>query len=87
MDELFMSSEVPKPEKGLEAFLSSGAGAKRRLEEQEAGKAGRLWPKSRREVIRTVWELPVGTKEGRLGRHFLSQSLLSGSLCICLKSF
>lgn len=42
MHELLMSSEVPKPEKGLEAFLSSGAGAKRRLEEQEAGEESPL---------------------------------------------
>lgn len=37
MDELLRSSEVPRPEKGLEALLSSGPGRKRRPEEQRQG--------------------------------------------------
>ena len=84
---LLMSPEVPKPLNHLEAFSQLWCWCGEESGEQEAGRiVSGLWPKSRREVIRTVRELPTGTKEGRLGRHFLSQSL-SGHLCICLKSF
>ena len=55
-----MWPEVTKLEKGLEAFL-------RDREQEVEGQASRLWPKSRREVIRTVPALPVGTKRAELG--------------------
>lgn len=48
-------------------------------EEQEAGRrVSRVWPESRREVMRTVVALPAGTKRAELGDISSSQSLLSG---------